>query len=904
MIMNKNMLSLGIVALVVFALTTNCAKQEEQFAQNDEPTPTDEVKEIPGDFELFAVSDKETKTVNDGMHTKWAGNDAINIFHAEASTSDYVNDGEFDTTDSDKDAGRFTGSLGTALDSGKDYDWYAIYPYKSGITTPANTTTYLYIGGPTNVIPEQDGNNSKSHIAGYNYPMYGKASAVAYNETPSITLEHLASVLEVQVTNNSTSPITVEDVVFTAPSGKTIFGQFIINFAASPITYADGTYTSETSTLKVVSADPIAAGETASFFLAVKPFVAEAGETIKLSVNGYEKAVNLAKNFTFEAGKFKRLTFNYDKEPDIYQLVTNIEAFSDGGKYVFALQDGVSTSTYYFLNNAGSSDNLDTGLTVAANTITNPNKKYIFTAEATSDLFKFINSNEKYLFNSGSSTTVNTNNDSQASWAVSAVDGGYFKFNVSSTTGRYLAANATTPAKVAGYANSNWTSNKGNQHAATANAIAQYSGAWSVFKLGGYTPPAGINNATVNDVPARGASGLTQVVTLINYDAAPSLTATPDGTIITAASVTSVSTTSATITYTIADNYTGAVRAGTITVEDSDSNEGTITVNQVADVFTVSRTSIELNANSGATATFTVNSDFDWTIDDSGLSGFSVSPNSFTYTSTRSQTVTITATGNNSTDSPVDLDIFCVTRTADSKDSDDITVTQRSGKLAAPVLTITPDAANNKFTVSWSAVSNATKYEYYVLDKDLNDKIAATQTADASTLSFEVTSINLGENYYVGVKAIGNSNPWIDSAYAEETVNVAAGDKAAKFEMTDYFDTNTNLVDGQTYSFGAFEFTFEKHNSSTSNYNSSDKGIRFYQNDKWIINAGTKKMKSIAFTTYGSKPGPFTASDTGTCSAAGTTTTWTAKSSGGTSTVTLTADAQIRFKDFTITYVD
>lgn len=867
--MKKNLFTLGLIAVAALTLATNCAKTEEDASLKEDVK--EEITTKDRTFSLVASSfvDGETKTTNDGMHTVWAETDELSVFHAETTTSTYVCDEDFTTNSTDMASGLFKGTLGTDLASGKSYDWYVIYPYKSTLTTLNNEgNTYYYFGGPTNVAQVQDGNSNKDHLAGDKYLLFGKATGVAYNAVPDVELVNLSSIIEVQVSNKSTAPFTVEDVSFTAPEGVKIVGQFIPDFTADPITYSNGTNVSEVANLSVTGATPIAVDGVATFYLGIKPFSATSGQTIKVSVNGHEKTITLPKDMSFQAGKIKTINFNYTFE-DVYSLVTAVEAFSDGGKYVFALQDGKTTSTYYFLNNAGANDNLDTDLSVVSNEITNPSKKYVFTAEAASTLFKFVNSNGKYIYNGGN-TTLNTNNDSAASWAVTTIDGGYFRFNVGSASGRYISANAATPTKVAAYAQSNFK----DQHTGTGSAIAQYSGAWSVYKLGGYTPPAGISNETVNDIPARGGSGLTKTVTLTNYASAPSLTATPDGTVVKTASVTSFSTTSATITYTVNPNYTGAAAVGSITIEDTDSHSGTITVNQIADVFTVSRTTIELNANSGATATFTVNSDFDWTIDDSSISGFTIDPTSFTYASTRSQTVTITATGNNATVSPVDLDIFCVTRTADSKDSDDITVKQKSGKLAAPVLTITPDAANNKFTVSWAAVSNATKYEYYVLDKDLNNKIATTQTADASTLTFEVTSINLGENYFVGVKTIGNSNPWIDSDYAEETVKVDAGSTKEDISGTFSYNSTDKILSLTTAS--GITIVQEKDSGTTdvsSSYNTATT-LRVYVGHKLTFSG--KTITKIEFTHTGSYKGSDGISaNEGTYTQGSTSSTWT-----------------------------
>ncbi len=652
--MKKNFFTLGLIAVAALTLATNCAKSEIEVSI-EETTPT-----VQGTFELFAnSSDKDlTKTANNGMSTVWTASDKLTVFHAEASSSSYVKDGLFGTTDSDKDAGLFKGTLGSALESGKNYDWYVIYPNKDGITTPANTTVSYNVGGRNDKPSTQSGNDSKAHLDGSYFPLFGKATGVAYDAKPSVTMNHLASVVEVKVTNNSSAPLTVDYITFTAPEGEAIFGQFTLDFTTSPVTYSNSSSVSETAMLEVTSASPIAIGNSASFFIGIKPFTAASGKTLKVSVNGHEKSLVLPAAATFEAGKIKTLNFNYTYAPDVYELVTNSAAFSEGGKYVFALQDGVTTSTYYFLNSAGTSNNLDTGLSVSTNTITNPSYKYIFTAEAASTLFKFKNFLGNYIANS-SSSNLHTNNATGDSWFITSLTGGYFKFNITNADGKYMGSKTASPTAAGAYAASNFK----NQHADPASALAQYTGAWSVFKLGGYTPPAGISDETVNDVAARGAAGLTKTVTLTGYGSAPSLTATPDGTIITSASVTSTTSTSATITYTIANNYTRAARAGSIIVTDTDSHSGTITVNQVADLLsTTASDPFVLGETSGAARSCTIKSDFNWTIDDSGLTGATVSPKSFTYSSTPNSSITITTTAANTGSVPVSLGSIVINR--------------------------------------------------------------------------------------------------------------------------------------------------------------------------------------------------------------------------------------------------
>ena len=113
------------MALAASLSLTNCTEKIEGPIAPATPAG------IP--FEISA--DISTKTTNDGLATKWATGDAINLFHAEAGTAGYVSDNDF-TLDATR-VGVFKGSLTGTLDASKSYDWYAFYPYSEYNKTPA-----------------------------------------------------------------------------------------------------------------------------------------------------------------------------------------------------------------------------------------------------------------------------------------------------------------------------------------------------------------------------------------------------------------------------------------------------------------------------------------------------------------------------------------------------------------------------------------------------------------------------------------------------------------------------------------------------------------------------------------------------------------------------------------------
>jgi len=775
----KKIFAYGMMLAVTLSLT-NCSKEIEAPVIESET-----IKEgVP--FELFANS-IETKTAITGWATRWVQGDKVNVFHATAGTTAYVDDGQFSVDATDLTVGRFTGTIAPEnLPVSGKYDWYAIYPYSSYIKSPANTGSNpgrVTIGKASNQAQVQNGNNTTNHLSGYTFPLYGVVTDVDFNVSPSITLNNIVSVVEVKVTNKNDDPLTVNSVAFTAPDGTSIVGQYEINYKANPMIFTDyikdsKAQTSNTASLTVNSGEAINKNEYASFYIGVKPFTATAGQTLKLTVNGYEKSITLPSNVTFASGKIKTLSFNFDQDPQAF-------------------------TTFVFNTDAGIAElGIEKPSTGAGTTLTGP----------------YVKNNVSLTFGGSGTAPKAWNNSGTLELRTYAANTLTFEapsgYNITKIK---LSSSGSYTSSPGSFTSDTWSGSTA-QVVLTRGGSGKHAVSTIEVTCEQTVAVPTIVSKAVNDVAARGEANVETSITLSHYASAPSIpTVTPDGTVITSASVKDITATGATLVYTVSNNYTGAARQGTVTLTDSDSQTGTVTFNQVADVFSLSRTTVELNANSDASANMTVYSDYDWTIDDSSLNGFTVSPNSFTYSGNRNQIVTITATGSNTTASLIDLDVFCVTRTADSKDSDDITVKQRSAKLLAPDLTIEKDAANKKFTVSWTAVSNASKYEYYVLDKDANNFISTTQTADASTLSFEVSGINLDEDYYVAVKAIGNASPWIDSDEADEIVNVASTSThswvlvsslsdivegryaIAAYNSSKYYTVPSSTISGQTF---------------------------------------------------------------------------------------------------------
>lgn len=320
--MKKQIFTLGLMLAATFTLT-NCDKisDNEQFAKND--------------FTIFATPSVETKTVNDGVTSSWKADDALSVMHAVAGSSNYVKDGKFVVAENDVDAGRFTGELGEALDASKSYDWYMIYPYSGKMADPVNDgVCYFYVGRGATQAQTQKGNNSMDHLSGIDVPLYATAKGLAGSSTPTVDMHHLCAAVAFNLTNNSAADLIVSSIEFT--STEPIVGTYYINIAGDePVYVSSGeSYVSNTAKLTVSGGSAIKKGNSAKFYMAIKPHtVAKGGKiSIKVTANDgstYTNDINVSSAATFKAGKIQTINVDYSRPETLSGYVFSWASASD-----------------------------------------------------------------------------------------------------------------------------------------------------------------------------------------------------------------------------------------------------------------------------------------------------------------------------------------------------------------------------------------------------------------------------------------------------------------------------------------------------------------------------------------------------------------------------------------------
>lgn len=558
--MKKFILSLGLIAMA-FSLT-NCVKTEEI-------TPSVEVK---GDFALYA---SVSRTANDGLNTVWVSGDDLGVFHAVTDGTTYTKDGQF--TLKDAATGYFLGTLNGTLDPEEEYDWYALYPYSSYISTPANNSAgYSYIGSRSDAKQTQTGNNSMAHIAGSNYPMIGHAYAVPANTSPSLTLTHASSLIEFEVTNKLAEAITISEIQFTASEG--IVGTFYINFAdKNNVKYTNGSYVANTMTLAVANGEEIAPGASAKFYAAIKPFTAKADDdlTIKISASSatglgaHEKDITLTNDVVFSAGKIKTVKVDYTTaieaaEAETWQLIKSVDEITTGTYVIVAKQKGGAAIAYCPSTTTSAGPNqvvttlFDLQTPAFQSNAVPENARWSFTGDASGLTIK--NASGAYLYTTATNNGVRVGSTTDT-WIITAAKNGAFNLKDTAQS-RYLTL----------YGTSNWRC----YTSAYAFGNTDQNGECYLYKLSDgvvvLTPSLTVTPATI-EVAAE-ATTATIEYTVSNPVDGVSATAT------TSASWITITNGTNSFNLAIAENEDTASREATITVAYEGAISKTVSVKQ------------------------------------------------------------------------------------------------------------------------------------------------------------------------------------------------------------------------------------------------------------------------------------------------------------------------------------
>ena len=754
--MKKYLSCLG-ASLVAIAALSSCNKELTD--------PNEGIKGgIP--FEICASVAETRTTIDEAFKTTWVVEgtaDQINLYHKEASAAEYVYDNAFSAQTVD---GKFSGELTSALETGKEYQWLAKYPYDSYLTTPAKG--YSYIGSRSDGTQSQEGLNNSAHLSGYYMPLVGKGTSLG-TASPTIIMEHASSVLEINVANNTEETLDVKSITFTAP--ESIIGQFVIDYTGETTTYAEQKYASAVATLSVTNGT-IAPGASGKFYIAIKPFTVSSG-VLKVAVNGYEKGITISNETVFAAGKIKKINFNYNAA-DYVTLPWSIDG-TDGSS-VFSSTPGL------FAFGLGSD-------------YKSANSPYLTKFDDTGDY-------------------IQIKTDSQ----IGAVTIGV----------KMIGGNKTSSIDVQGSADgTTFTSVQkltisGNQNSihtltTTESFDEQYRYVKLLFTRGSNVGVGPIGVTKVDTTPKLVANDITNVpaVGIINGTATYSIRNAEDDVIISEFSgcVSAASASAGTVTYSVSPNYSSASTTGTIVLVSSSNSEltKTISVSQLKSTLEVSDYEVIIPATA-TESSFTVTTPefgYNTTITVAEGMNLTISSGDSGANSTNAQTITVTSTTSAPTEgSAIFLGTIKVYRNNNTED------------IQAKTVTIKKDVVSNKYYQKVSSITSGNTYLIVGGGTTSPAKIMKHPTTTAATVGYvdaTVTDNQIAASTEVDACAVTITQNGEYYTITFDSNYIAAEEKTSlqiiKTAPSSSSTNNANWIISATTSYGSFQIKNSKQSS-------------------------------------------------------------------------------------------
>lgn len=717
-------------------------------------------------FEICASTVETRTTIDEAFKTTWVVDgtaDQINVYHKEASATEYTYDNAFTAQTVD---GKFTGTLTSELEAEKEYQWLAKYPYDDFLTTP--TMGYSYIGSRSDGTQSQTGLNSTAHLSGYYMPLVGKGASVG-TATPTITMKHASSVLEINVSNSTKEALDVTSITFTAP--ESIIGQFVIDYTGETTTYTEQKYASAVASLSVTDGT-IAPGASGKFYIAIKPFTVSSG-ALKVAVNGYEKEITINNETVFAAGKIKKIKFNYNAA-NYVTLPWSIDG--TGGGSVFSSTPGL------FASGLGSD-------------YKSANSPYLTKFDDTGDY-------------------IQIKTDSQ----IGAVTIGV----------KMIGGNKTSSIDVQGSADgTTFTSVEkltisGDQNSihtltTTESFDEQYRYVKLLFTKGSNVGVGPIGVTKVDTTPKLVANDITNVpsVGIIDGTATYSIRNAEDDVIISEFSgcVSAASASAGTVTYSVSPNYSSASTTGTIVLVSNSNSEltKTISVSQLKSTLEVSDYEVIIPATA-TESSFTVTTPefgYNTTITVAEGMNLTISSGDSGANSTNAQTITVTSTTSAPTEgSAIILGTVKVYRNGNTDD------------IQAKTVTIKKDVVSNRYYQKVSTITSGKSYLIVGGGTTSPAKIMKHPTTTAATVGYvdaTVTDNQIAASTEVDACAVTITQNGEYYTISFDSNYIAATDKTSLQTITtapsSSSTNNANWIISATTSYGSFQIKNSKQSS-------------------------------------------------------------------------------------------
>ncbi len=613
-------------------------------------------------FEFVAeiAQTKTTLDVENGYKVDWEEGDLIYMVTSDGTWGKpYEQD---KTTESIAEFTYSSGKFTTAatIQSGK-YIFNAVYSNGEQMSYHRSDKTTNLL----NATQTQDCANPTAHIKANDALVGTFTATVPMTEMAKMKMSHLYTLMQVNVKNATGAAVNVTKFEMTA-EGADLAGIFnVTSFETPSITAKEGEAATETITVNVTG-ESIQNNASLPVYFVMAPLSNYSGDvTFKVTDSEgktYTKTVTM-NGISFEAGKYNTTPYTI-KEADVVEPEP----------------EGVKTATISFASTAQRTS-YSTTLQVWEN------QGVIFTnskGSSTTNVGDY--SNPARFYKSSNISVTAPGNITKLEFDCKGIGSDYVT-PLSSLTGASKTGDIIT---ISLDGTSSTIEYNGLSAQARANSLTV------TYVIADPSAPS-ITAGNVTGVSARGveAAVLTYEIANLEYS---DLTVTCDGTVVTSASKGE----DGVINYAVSANSTASAREGFITISYGDLDKE-VKVSQLAPVFTVSKDAVELGATKDSKTTVTVTSDFGWTLSSEGT-GYTVTPDSYTWAGDGKQQVTIQATADRTEEGVADLGTITIVNATTGQELT-IKVTQATSYVSAESETVTMNIYANKGTLSGKSIS-------------------------------------------------------------------------------------------------------------------------------------------------------------------------------------------------------
>ena len=291
----KMILWAGLIALLSF-IVASCSR--EKFSMGPARNASDVT---------ISVTMDQTKTVTNGTLISWTDGDDLTLLTFPLGGTGYY-PSKFKYAN-DLQGARFKGRI---EDYGDMNNFYAFYPYSESILTPKEFNIRI------NETPVQDGNTSPAHLAGPDFPLYGKQTRVVGVNNISISMTNLLSIARFVVKNTADDPIVVQNIEFSC--SKYISGNFCSDVTVDDPAWVAKDGASTKITLTVNDGQAIDKDSTAEFYVGMLPVILSAGDKLKVKITASSKGKEVVfyrliepkETTSFYSGYRKQINCSFD----------------------------------------------------------------------------------------------------------------------------------------------------------------------------------------------------------------------------------------------------------------------------------------------------------------------------------------------------------------------------------------------------------------------------------------------------------------------------------------------------------------------------------------------------------------------------------------------------------------